>query len=309
MTQQSEAIGRFAPSPTGPLHFGSLVAAVGSWLDARAAGARWAVRMDDVDRNRTAAGAAEDILRTLEAFGLYWDDPVVYQSTRDEVYAEALERLRQQDSAFPCACTRREVQAGGQAGPLGFIYPGTCRDGLPPDREARSWRLRTDTGTVHFDDRARGRQVVHLADEVGDFIIRRGDGLFAYHLAMVVDDAELGVTDVVRGGDLLPCTAPQIALQQALGLATPRYMHLPVAVNAQGRKLSKQTKAPPVDASEPAPALYQALSFLGQHPPEWVARAAPAESLTWAVQHWRPQGLPAEATLPAPAGTGERADA
>lgn len=302
MTEQSQAIGRFAPSPTGPLHFGSLVAAVGSWLDARANGARWAVRMDDVDQHRTAPGAADTILRTLEAFGLYWDGEVVYQSQRDEAYAAALERLRQQDLAFPCACTRREVQAGGLAGPLGFIYPGTCRDGLPPEREARSWRLRASSGTIRFDDRARGRQVIHLADEVGDFIIRRGDGLFAYHLAMVVDDAELGVTDVVRGGDLLPCTAPQIALQQALDLPTPRYMHLPVAVNEQGRKLSKQTKAPAVDGEQPAPVLYQALAFLGQQPPEWVAHATADESLAWAVEHWRPGALPAEATLPAPSG-------
>jgi glutamyl-Q tRNA(Asp) synthetase len=302
MPPTSPYIGRFAPSPTGPLHFGSLVAAVGSWLDARAQGGRWAVRIDDVDRERVVRGAADNILRTLEAFGLEWDGEVTYQSQRDAAYEQALEALRSADRAFPCGCTRREVQAGGAAGPLGFIYPGTCRDGLPPGREARSWRLRAHSGSIRFTDRARGQQVIHLADEVGDFIIRRGDGLFAYHLAMVIDDAALGVTDVVRGGDLLPCTAPQIALQQALEVATPRYMHLPVALNDQGRKLSKQTKAVAVNRSDPAPALHDALVFLGQCPPASLRREAPEQALAWAVDHWQPGRLPAEATAPAPDG-------
>ncbi len=300
MPQYTAYLGRFAPSPTGPLHFGSLVAAVGSWLDARAQGGQWAVRIDDVDRGRVARGACDDILRTLEAFGLDWDGEIAYQSQRDPSYEQALEALRAADRAFPCGCTRREVQASGQAGPLGFIYPGTCREGLPPGREARSWRLRAHSGTIRFRDRARGQQLIHLPDEVGDFIIRRGDGLFAYHLAMVVDDAELGVTDVVRGGDLLPCTAPQIALQQALGAATPRYMHLPVAINDQGRKLSKQTKAVALDRSDPAPALHDALTFLGQHPPTWLRREVPAQVLAWAVDQWQPERLPAAATVPAP---------
>lgn len=308
LSSEPAGVARFAPSPTGPLHFGSLIAALGSWLDARSRGATWAVRVDDVDRHRCAPGAADDILRTLEAFGLHWDGPVVYQSERDEAYAAALECLRDQDLAFACACTRKEVQAGGEAGPLGFIYPGTCRDGLPPDREARAWRLRASSGSVRFDDRARGRQVIHLADEVGDFVIRRGDGLFAYHLAMVVDDAELGVTDVVRGGDLLPCTAPQIALQQALNRPTPHYMHLPVAVNEHGRKLSKQTKAPAVDRNDPAPAIQHALAFLGQQPPDWLARAQPTHSLEWALSHWDPGQLPVAATLPAPAAATAAAD-
>ncbi|PWG63505.1 tRNA glutamyl-Q(34) synthetase GluQRS [Spiribacter halobius] len=286
-------VGRFAPSPTGPLHFGSLVAAVGSWLDARAAGGSWAVRIDDVDRGRAVTGADAVILRQLEACGLTWDGPVVYQSARDEAYAAALARLQAADRAYPCGCTRREIAAVARRGPAGMIYPGTCRAGLPPGREARSWRLLTRGLQPAFDDRRHGPQRVDLEAEVGDFVIRRADGLFAYHLAMVVDDAELGVTDVVRGGDLLAATAPQVALQAALGLHTPRYLHLPVALAPDGHKLSKSVGSAALDIERPGEAVTSALAFLGQPPPPALAGARPGELLAWAVGAWRPERLPA----------------
>jgi len=307
MPDAASYVGRFAPSPTGPLHFGTLVAALGSWLDARSFDGHWAVRIDDVDRPRAVTGAADEILRTLDTFGLHWDGAVVYQSERDEAYAAALERLRFANAVFPCACTRREVQASGRAGALGFIYPGTCREGLPPNRDARAWRLHAHHGTLRFQDRARGPQAIDLADEVGDFVVRRGDGLFAYHLAMVVDDADVGVTDVVRGGDLLPSTAPQMAVQQALGIATPRYLHLPVALNDQDRKLSKQTKAAAVDRDAPALMLTRALEFLNLAPPDHLARATPPEILDWAIAHWYPARLPRNATIKAPETMATRA--
>ena len=290
-------IGRFAPSPTGPLHFGSMLAAVASFLDARAAGGQWRLRIDDVDRTRCRPGAEAHIRATLSAFGLHWDGPVQYQDTRREVYADALEQLRRRDLAFPCGCTRREVAAAGQRGPAGMIYPGTCRAGLGPGRTARSWRFRSDRinrgdGLITFADRRLGPQQLNLAAAIGDFILRRADGLHAYPLAMVLDDAEIGVTDIVRGADLLPATAPQVALQQALGLATPRYLHLPVALDAQGRKLSKTNGAAAVDAEHPAATLHAVLTHLGQNPPAALTRATPREILDWAIAHWRPAALP-----------------
>lgn len=290
-------VGRFAPSPTGPLHFGSLVAALGSYLEARRHGGRWALRIEDVDRFRTVAGAADRILRTLEAHGLGWDGVVIRQSDRDDAYRVTLERLIDSGLAYPCGCSRREIQAEARRGPAGAVYPGTCRHGLPPGRRARSWRLRIDANPIRFHDRLRGDQSVDLARDIGDFLIRRGDGLFAYHLAMVVDDAELGVTDVVRGGDLLDCVAPQIALQHALDLPAPGYLHLPVAVNAAGRKLSKQTDAPPLDDHRAGENLYTALAFLNQSAPRNIAGADAAEVLAWARDHWDPQRLPRLATI------------
>jgi len=279
-------VGRFAPSPTGDLHFGSLVAAVGSFVDARAHNGTWGLRIEDVDRTRAVRGAADAIRRSLVRFGLHWDGPVVTQSERGEAYAGALDRLVTAGLAFPCGCTRREVREAGIRGPAGFLYPGTCRAGLPPGRRARAWRFRVDSREAVFDDRLRGRQRATLADTVGDFIVRRADGLFAYHLAMVVDDAELRVTDVVRGGDLLDATPSQVALQAALGYPQPRYLHLPVALDTRGRKLSKQTRAPSVADLEPAPALHDALAFLGHPPPAALRRATVADCLGWAIAHW-----------------------
>ncbi|AGM40744.1 glutamate--tRNA ligase [Spiribacter salinus M19-40] len=286
-------IGRFAPSPTGPLHFGSLIAAVASYVDARAAGGQWHLRIDDVDQTRCQPGAAADIQATLEAFGLHWDGPVQTQDGNRSRYQAVLETLIAAGRAYPCGCTRREVAAVGREGPAGMIYPGTCRAGLPSGREARSWRFRTEPGEWVIEDRHCPAITVNVYRDIGDFILLRGDGLHAYHLAMAIDDAELGVTDVVRGGDLRAATAPQVTLQHALGLSTPRYLHLPIALDARGRKLSKTNQAPAVDPTHPAPSLLAALTFLGQAPPSSLHQASPLEILDWATANWATHQIPA----------------
>jgi glutamyl-Q tRNA(Asp) synthetase len=283
--------GRFAPSPTGPLHFGSLVAALGSCLEARARGGRWLVRMEDVDAPRCRPEHAAGILRTLEAFGFAWDGDVMVQSARAARYAETLERLKALGAVYPCGCTRAELAAAPAGVDGAPVYPGTCRAGLPPGKTARAWRLRME-GTVGFDDAVQGRQVQDLAREVGDCVLLRADGLFAYQLAVVVDDAEQGIDHVVRGADLIHSTARQIHLQRLLGYPTPAYAHLPVAVDATGAKLSKQTRAAPVDARDPAPALFAAARFLGQNPPEELRRAAGADFWAWATANWKLDKVP-----------------
>jgi glutamyl-Q tRNA(Asp) synthetase len=260
-------VGRFAPSPTGPLHFGSLVAAVASWLDARAAGGKWHLRIEDVDTTRTVPGAEDEILRALEALGLDWDGPVVRQRDRTARYEEALAGLREKALVYRCRCSRREIADSGTHGIDGIVYPGTCRElALGADVPGAD-RFRVDASPIEFADRLQGRQSQHLARDIGDFIVKRRDGLFAYQLAVVVDDADLGVTDVVRGADLLDSTPRQIALQRALGFATPRYLHIPVATR-NGEKLSKQTLAPALDADEGSRLVARALKFLGQDVPD-----------------------------------------
>ncbi len=277
--------GRFAPSPTGALHFGSLVAAVGSFLDARHRGGDWLVRMEDLDRTREVPGAADGILRTLDAFALTWDGPVVYQSTRTDAYAQALEHLRALGLVYPCACSRKEIAAAGLAGPEGPIYPGTCRAGLAPGRRGRSLRLRVPPGEVAFVDRVQGLIAQDVARTVGDYVIRRADGVHAYQLAVVLDDAWQGVTDVVRGADLTASTPRQILLQGALGLPTPAYAHLPLVLDRLGRKLSKSEVAAPVDPADPIPTALMALRHLGQDlPPETPGTAA--ELWSWAIPRW-----------------------
>lgn len=269
-------VGRFAPSPTGPLHFGSLVAALASWLDARAARGRWLVRIEDLDAPRCQPGASDVILRSLERLGLVWDGPVVYQSLRGPLYAAALEKLR--PHTYWCGCTRREIADSslGLAADGAHIYPGTCRSGLAQGKTARALRLRTGAQPIGFEDRVQGRQSQVLETEIGDFVLYRADGQFAYQLAVVVDDAEQGVTDVVRGADLLGSTARQIFLQQLLGLPTPRYLHVPVALSASGEKLSKQTGARPVDPARREQLIREALRFLGQPATADLAEAAAA---------------------------------
>ncbi len=284
--------GRFAPSPTGPLHFGSLVAATGSFLEARSRGGEWLLRIEDVDAPRCSAAAADDTLRTLDAFGFAWDGEVVRQSRREAAYAAALDRLREAQRVFPCACTRRELADSAIAPDGAAIYPGTCRDGLPPGRGARAWRLRVGDARIAFDDAIQGRIESDLARDAGDFVLLRADGLHAYQLAVVVDDAEAGVTDVVRGADLLTSTARQIYLQQCLGLPTPAYAHLPVAVNTAGEKLSKQTRAHALDVVRPVSGLCAALAFLGQRPPSELAAATVPELWRWAVANWRLDRVP-----------------
>ncbi len=291
--------GRYAPSPTGPLHFGSLVAAVGSYLEAKSRGGAWLLRMEDLDPPREQPGAAERILRTLEACGMGWDGDVMYQSKRSAAYRAALARLEAQDMVYSCACTRREI-ADSALGPDGaLIYPGTCRDGLAPGKTPRATRVRVDHDTIEFEDSVQGKVRQDLAAEVGDFVLLRADGLYAYQLAAVVDDAEQGITDVVRGADLLDSTPRQIYLQRLLGLRIPRYLHLPAAVNAAGEKLSKQTRAAPVDERDPVPALAQVMEFLGQAPPAQLRRAPLAEFWRWALAHWDAQRIPRRRSLPA----------
>ena len=286
-TAKSAYRGRFAPSPTGPLHFGSLVAAVGSYLEARTRDGEWLLRMEDVDQPRCSMAAADEILGVLEACGLAWDGEVVWQSRRTEAYAAALERLKAAGRVFPCSCTRRELADSAIAPDGAAIYPGTCRAGLSAGREARAWRLRVGDARIGFDDAIQGRIVSDLAGEAGDFILLRADGLFAYQLAVVVDDADAGITHVVRGADLLASTSRQIFLQQCLGAPTPGYAHLPVVVNASGEKLSKQTRAAPVDISRPGLALFAALEFLGQRPPRELSGATVAEIWAWARANWQ----------------------
>jgi len=256
--------GRFAPSPTGPLHFGSLVAAVGSYLDAKSHGGAWLVRMDDLDLSRTVPGAADLILRSLENLGMAWDETVVYQSTRSEAYEKALKVLKKRKLIYPCACSRREIADSAVGGLDGPIYPGTCRKGLLAGRAARADRVITDNTRIELKDVIQGKVVHSLERQVGDFVVKRADGYFAYQLAVVVDDAAQGITDVVRGADLLDSTTRQIYLQQLLGYATPRYAHLPVAVNVLGEKLSKQTLAAPINVAAPVLTLNAVLQFLGQ---------------------------------------------
>lgn len=301
MTSTTRYRGRFAPSPTGALHFGSLVAAVGSFLQARSQDGEWLVRMEDLDPPREVAGAADDILRTLEAYGLQWDGAVVYQSRRHDAYDAALARLRASEALYACACSRREIGDSSLRGPQGPVYPGTCRRGVAAGRHARALRIRTDDACVAFDDALQGRHESQLEREVGDFVVWRADGCYAYQLAVVVDDAEQGITEVVRGADLLASTARQIHLQRLLGLPTPRYAHLPAAVNAAGEKLSKQTFAPAVPRASPLPVLVRVLEFLGQ-PVAAEVRDGDLESFWhWAIAQWRLERVPRQREIMATA--------
>lgn len=291
--------GRFAPSPTGPLHFGSMVAAIGSYLDAKHHRGTWLLRMEDLDTPRCVPGAADDILRTLEAFGLHSDEPILYQNQRTAAYEEALLKLQASGAVYPCCCTRKEIADSALNGIEGPVYPGTCRNGIPAGREGRVWRVRTNNETVEFDDALQGHISQRLESQIGDFVVKRADGLFAYQLAVVVDDEYQGITHIVRGADLLASTPRQIHLQRLLGLPTPHYMHLPVAVNEAGEKLSKQTLAAPVDASQPVATLLRILDFLRQRPPGVSASSDVRTVLDWAIQNWDATKLPGIKTLSA----------
>jgi len=268
-------VGRFAPSPTGPLHFGSLVAALASYLEARAAKGKWHVRLDDLDQPRAQPGAADEILRALERLGFEWDGPVLVQGGRLERYRAVLDELLRRDLAYPCGCTRKELEDSALAIDGARIYPGTCRHGLAPGKSARALRLRTHAAPIGFADAVQGWVEQRVEREVGDFVLRRADGIIAYQLAVVVDDMEQGVTHVVRGADLLDSTARQIHLQRLLGARTPRYAHIPVAVNASGEKLSKQTGARPLDLANPKAELARARRFLGQDEDGWDLARVP----------------------------------
>jgi len=281
-------VGRFAPSPTGPLHFGSLLAAVGSYCMARRAGGRWLLRIEDLDTPRVVPGAADQIMNAMEQLGLLWDGPVVWQSRRQEAYLAALERLQQQGLLFDCACSRREILASApHPGEEGPVYPGTCRYGLAPGRAARAQRIKVSRERICFADEVYGQREQRLAAAVGDFVLRRADGLFAYQLAVVVDDADAGVTQVVRGADLLSSTPRQIFLQRCLDYRTPRYCHLPLVLSRQGEKISKRHgDANMIPAGREGELLGRALRFLGQDVPAVIDRSPANEVLAWGVAHF-----------------------
>ncbi len=288
MTEPAGGTGRFAPSPTGPLHFGSLLAAVASYLDARASGSGWHVRVENIDPPREVPGAADSIIQSLEAHGFEWDGPVLWQADSAAAHDEALEQLIADDKLYRCGCSRKDL-ANQPTGPLGVIYPGTCRDGSNAPEFA--WRVRTETAATTFIDEFQGPQSHQLEPDSGDFVVKRRDGLIAYQLAVVVDDELEGVTKIVRGIDLLESTFRQIWLQQLLGFATPQYAHIPIAVHADGDKLSKLTGAPGLDEKEAAANLFKALRALGQSPEPGLAGAPVTELWSWAIPRWNPAVL------------------
>lgn len=286
--------GRFAPSPTGALHFGSLVAALASYLDARSCNGAWLLRIEDIDQTRCIPGAADEIIRTLADFALEWDEPIVYQShaSSQQRYRQALEQLTGLGLTYPCGCSRKEIADSSQTGIEGPIYPGTCRTGLPPGKQPRAVRLRVADGDIGFEDRVQGWISQNLAQQIGDFVLKRADGLYSYQLAVVVDDAWQGITDIVRGIDLLASTPRQLYLQRSLGLSQPRYLHLPLAVNQYGLKLSKQNLALPINRDHAPAAMARALQFLGQPLPDAAHRMPCSELLQWAITHWQADCIP-----------------
>jgi len=286
-------IGRFAPSPTGPLHFGSLLAAVASYLEAKTRQGQWLVRMEDLDKPREVAGAAADIMNTLEVFGFEWDGSVIYQSSRDEHYAMALATLKKKALVYPCTCTRKEVaDAAVKTGIEGPIYPGTCLSQAIKNHHPTAWRVKTEDKKICFSDAIQGEVQQNLYHDIGDYVLKRADELFAYQLAVVVDDAKQGITHVVRGADLLTSTPRQLYLQHLLGYATPQYAHIPIAVNEKGQKLSKQTLAPSLNREASVKELWQALDFLNQGPPTILKQATLAQCWQWAMENWSLDKIP-----------------
>jgi glutamyl-Q tRNA(Asp) synthetase len=286
-------IGRFAPSPTGPLHFGSLVAAVASYCDAKSQQGKWLVRMEDLDKPREIPGAASTILQQLEAFGFTWDDQVVYQSQREDLYEAALQSLKQNKLIYPCSCSRKEILDSATASGIeGVIYPKTCLLHPPKPDKNLAFRIITTEKILRFTDEIQGHISQNIACDIGDFILKRADGLFAYQLAVVVDDDAQHITHVVRGADLLTSTSRQIYLQQQLNLPTPHYAHVPLVCNTSGEKLSKQTLAKPIDAKSAVPLLITALGFLGQQPPADLAHHTLTNIWDWAIKHWQISSVP-----------------
>jgi glutamyl-Q tRNA(Asp) synthetase len=284
-------IGRFAPTPSGYLHFGSLVAALASYLDARAVGGRWLLRIEDLDPPREVAGAQTAILNTLESYGFEWDGPVMRQSQRHYAYAEVVQRWLSQGLAYACTCSRKQLE------PYQGIYPGLCRNAGHPWTDA-AIRLRVPELSYQFTDRVQGDFAQHLDREVGDFVIRRRDGLYAYQLAVVIDDAEQGVNAIVRGADLLDSTPRQLYLQELLGVPAPSYLHVPLITQPDGHKLGKSYRAPPLPPEHARPLLLRALRALGQGAPARLLELAPSAILKWAAQHWHAEHIPRVLSLP-----------
>ncbi len=281
-------VGRFAPSPSGPLHFGSLVAAVASYCDAKSANGKWLLRIEDLDKPREVKGAAQAIIQCLDIYGFIWDDEIIYQSQQTEHYEKALQQLQLDHLVYPCTCTRKEIaDSSTEYGIEGIIYPGTCRQGHIQGNKPCAWRIRVNENSLSFNDRAYG--IIHhiLTRDTGDFVIKRADGLFSYQLAVVVDDANQAITDVVRGADLLNSTTRQIYLQKLLGLNTPRYLHVPVVMNARGEKLSKQTLASALPLDNIQSTLFAAFEFLGLKPPQALKNATSKGMWRWAISEWK----------------------
>ena len=284
-------IGRFAPTPSGHLHFGSLVAALASYLDARAMGGRWLLRMEDLDPPREEPGAQAAILKALESYGFEWDGEMVRQSERHDAYDQVINRLFSQGLAYACTCSRKQLEA------YQGIYPGLCRNAGHGTEDA-AIRLRVPELEYHFTDRVQGEFRQHLGREAGDFVIRRRDGLYAYQLAVVLDDAWQGVTDIVRGADLLDSTPRQLYLQELLGLPQPRYLHVPLITQPDGHKLGKSYRSPPLAADQATPLLLRALRALGQQPGLELVDASPRELLAWGIRHWDAGKIPRTLSLP-----------
>lgn len=291
---RSSYVGRFAPTPSGPLHFGSLLAAAASYLDARQSGGRWLLRIEDIDPPREMPGADKLIIETLERYGFEWDGKVLYQSESMAEHLAAAKKLSERTLAYRCSCSRRDLSAAPRS-VLGSIYPGTCRAGCKAGDTAL--RVLTNNQPIVFEDRLQGSQSNQLEAESGDFIIVRRDGLVAYHLAVVVDDSAQGITDIVRGVDLLPSTPRQVHLQTLLNLPTPRYAHIPVAENEDGSKLSKLTGAKAIPNEDAPRLLLLALEALHQGPPEALKRGTVTEIWTWAIEHWDPEKLVGRARI------------
>ena len=285
-------IGRFAPSPTGPLHFGSLLAALASFLDAKSNQGLWLLRMEDLDPPREPAGAADQILRQLDELELNWDGEILYQSSRLEAYQQALAQLANQSLIFHCTCTRPQIRE------MGAVYNGHCRNRTVASDEPTAIRIHTTPDPISFSDCVFGEISQNIEREVGDFVLKRKDGLFAYQLAVVVDDAYQGITHVVRGSDLLESSPRQIYLQQTLNLPTPKYCHIPIIVDIHGQKLSKQQFAEPIDSKKGSALIYDALKLLGQNPEIGLQHESVPVILNWAIEHWDIQAVPKLANMP-----------
>jgi len=288
--------GRFAPSPSGSLHFGSLIAATASYLQARSQQGEWFLRIDDIDEKRTVKGADQNIIQTLDQFGFEWQGEIIYQSHCKADYQDALQQLIQKNLIYACDCSRQKIRRNARQSAYGYIYPGYCRD-KNHQPEEYALRLRTNNKPIIFNDAILGRQQQKLEQEVGDFIIRRRDTLFAYQLAIVVDDEKQGISDIIRGADLLDSTARQIYLQQQLGYHTPDYAHLPLAMHPEGGKLSKLTAAPAIKPEQASLELFKALDFLGQQAPAESKHATLNELWSWAINNWSLQKIPAQKAI------------
>jgi|TARA_B110000967_G_scaffold206291_1_gene252670 glutamyl-Q tRNA(Asp) synthetase len=289
---ESGYIGRFAPSPTGPLHFGSLLAALASYLDARANQGKWLMRVEDLDPLREPVGSADLILQQLQDLGMDWDDEVLYQSSRLDAYEEVLHKLQEDGLCYTCDCTRPQIRE------MGLVYNGSCRERAAPPEMPYAQRLKTDALEIGFIDQIQGHFAQQLEGEVGDFVIRRKDELFAYQLAVVVDDAFQNITHVVRGWDLLDSTPRQIYLQRVLKYQKMHYAHIPIIVDAKGQKLSKQAFAPSIKTDRASQTIFKALTFLGQAPPAELATERPKSQLEWAIDSWEVQGIAKVGSLP-----------